>query len=89
MSELTQEQKDICYEIKFAIIRGVLNLDLNNMWKGIEKAVEKRKGSNRDMIEWLKILDEEITFDALTVDGETKDVHSLIWDVIELLGGEE
>ena len=40
---LTDEQNDICYEIQFALIRSILNLDHDKMWAMIQKAIDSGK----------------------------------------------
>lgn len=37
--ELTKEQKDICYEVMFALIRAITKFDLNKLWVLIREAI--------------------------------------------------
>ena len=37
---LTREQHDLCYEIQFAIMREIVNLDHEKIWELIQKAIE-------------------------------------------------
>lgn len=39
--KLTDEQNDLCYEIQLAMIKGVVNLSHDAMWKSIEKIMAK------------------------------------------------
>ena len=41
--ELTREQHDLCYEIQFAIMREVANLDHEKIWELIQKAIEEKE----------------------------------------------
>ena len=45
---LTDEQNDICFEIQFALIRAIVNLDHDNMWKLIEKAMEEQNAKQEN-----------------------------------------
>lgn len=38
---LTKEQHDLCYEIQFAIMRAINNLDHNKLWPLIQEATER------------------------------------------------
>ena len=38
---LTKEQHDLCYEIQFAIMRSINNLDHDKLWPLIQKAIER------------------------------------------------
>ena len=38
---LTDTQNDICFEVKFALMRAIINLNHDDMWKLIGKAIEE------------------------------------------------
>lgn len=38
---LTDTQNDICFEIKFALMRAIINLNHDDMWKLIGKAIDE------------------------------------------------
>ena len=40
---LTDTQNDICFEIKFTLVRAIINLNHDDMWKLIGKAIEEEK----------------------------------------------
>ena len=40
---LTDEQNDLCYEIQFAIIRAIINMNHDTMWELIQKAMDSGK----------------------------------------------
>ena len=42
---LTEEQNDLCYEIQFALVRSIINLNHDKMWKIIQKAIDSTKES--------------------------------------------
>ena len=58
---LTREQHDLCYEIQFAIMREIVNLDHEKMWKLIRAAIKKRleKGNKPTQEELEDIFREE------------------------------
>ncbi len=45
---LTEEQNNICYEIQFALIRAIINLDHDKMWQQISKEVDKQRGEHSE-----------------------------------------
>ena len=38
---MTDEQKELCYEVQFALMRGIMKMNLETMWDLIQKAIEK------------------------------------------------
>ena len=37
---LTDEQNDLCYEIKFTLIRAIIHMNHDTMWELMRKAME-------------------------------------------------
>lgn len=40
MDNLTKEQKDLCYSIILALVKSIVNMDPEKIWKVIEKEME-------------------------------------------------
>ena len=40
---LTDAQNDICFKIKLTLVRAIINLNHDDMWKLISKAIEEEK----------------------------------------------
>lgn len=38
---MTKSQNDLCYELKLAIIRAIVNIDNELMWEIVKQAIEK------------------------------------------------
>lgn len=47
-TKLTTEQDDMCYEIKFAFMRAILNMSNEKLWDLIYKAMGEQNGENND-----------------------------------------
>lgn len=43
LDRLTEEQHNLCYELQFALMRAIVNLDHEKMWKLIKDAIGKEK----------------------------------------------
>ena len=41
---LTDEQNDLCYEIKFALVKAIINMNHDDMWKLVQKEIDRMKG---------------------------------------------
>ena len=47
-SKLTDSQHDLCYEIQFALIRAIINIDHEKMWEHISKVIEGQRGEHSE-----------------------------------------
>lgn len=48
-TNLTDSQNDLCYEIKFALVRGIINLENDVIWKYVtEGVIEMAKKAQKD-----------------------------------------
>lgn len=47
-TKLTKAQNDVCYEIKFALIRGILNMKQDMLWELVQKAIKEKENDNKD-----------------------------------------
>lgn len=47
-TKLTTEQNDVCYEIKFAFMRAILNMSNEKLWDLIYKTLGEQNGKNDD-----------------------------------------
>lgn len=47
-ANLTDAENDICFEVKFAIMRGIANIDNGKLWKMIAEAVLSEVKQQKD-----------------------------------------
>ena len=45
---ITDAENDICFEVKFALMRGIANIDNDKLWKMIAEAVLSEVQNQKD-----------------------------------------
>lgn len=44
--EMTEEQRELCYTIQLGIIKGIMSVDIEDIWKLIKKSIDSKTGRN-------------------------------------------
>ena len=47
-ANITDAENDICFEVKFALMRGIANIDNDKLWKMIAEAVLSEVKQQKD-----------------------------------------